>query len=197
MAINNLERDTIMIVRYGLVAVLLGSLSLAYAGDVDIPHEFSADDTTSASDINENFSTLETAIDDNDARLDAIESGSTNVVFQGFSVNTVVSDQGIRQLQQACDATFTGSKICTSTEYANSVYNAAAANLQGNAWILADMVNASGSKIRDMITGDTYSNGGLSCGGYSGEEDEALIVNGAGELSLDSCSNANAVACCK
>ncbi len=186
-----------MILRNGLVAALLGSMSLAYAGDLSIPNEFSAGDTTSASDINENFSAIETAVDDNDARLDAIESGSTNVVFQGFSSSTVVSDEGIRQLQQACNATFTGSKICTSSEYANSVYNSSAANLQGNAWILADTINASGSKVRDKITGDTYSNGALSCGGYSGEEDDALVVNGAGELSLDSCSNSNAVACCK
>ena len=151
--------------------------------------------TTSASAINQNFTVIETAVNDNDARLDAIEAGSTKVVFQGFSPDFEAGDQGLRRLQAACDATFSGAKVCSSEEYANSSYNAAAANLSGSAWLLASTLSASNSKIRDSITGQAYGSGKLSCNGYSGGS-EGPVVSAEGAMGTDSCANSNPVACC-
>jgi hypothetical protein len=139
---------------------------------------------------------LKTQLNDNDTRLDAIESGSTRVVFQGFSGDSVTGNQGIRQLQAACSATFTASKICTSEEYSNSIYNAGASNLAGEAWLIPTTLSASSSKIRDLITGNTYGSGGLSCRGYS-HSGTGLTVSAVGEIETTSCSDSIPVACCK
>jgi hypothetical protein len=118
------------------------------------------------------------------------------VVFQDFSVSSESGDQGLRPLQAACDATFSGAKVCNSEEYANSTYNAAAANLSGSAWLLASTLSASNSKIRDSITGEAYASGKLSCNGYSSGS-LGLVVSAEGAMGTDSCGNSNPVACCK
>ena len=177
-------------------ATLLASAPLANASDLTIPNDFSSGDTTSASEVNDNFTAIENAVNDNDTRLDAIESGSTRAVFQGFSDDSVTGNQGIRQLQAACSTTFTASKICTSEEYANSIYNAGASNLGGEAWLIPSTISASSTKIRDLITGSTYGSGGLSCKGYS-HSGTGLTVSAAGEIGTTSCSDAIPVACCK
>ena len=179
-----------------IATALLALSSIAQGGDLSIPNTFSAGNTTSASDVNQNFAVIETAVNDNDARLDAIEAGSTRVVFQGFSASAEPGNQGLRPLQAACDASFSGAKVCNSEEYANSTYNAAAANLSGSAWLLASTLSASNSKIRDSITGDAYASGKLSCNGYSGDS-LGLTVSAEGALGTDSCGNSNPVACCK
>ncbi|MCT2532087.1 hypothetical protein N2488_02715 [SAR92 clade bacterium H231] len=178
-----------------IATVLLTLSSIANAGELIIPNSFSAGNTTSASDVNQNFTVIETAVNDNDARLDAIEAGSTRVVFQGFSANSEAGDQGLRPLQAACDATFSGAKVCSSEEFANSRYNAAAANLSGSAWLLASTLSASNSKIRDSVTGQAYGSGKLSCNGYNGGS-QGLVVSAEGAMGTDSCANSNPVACC-
>lgn len=193
MVIKHLYKATLITV---VGTALLVSSSLTGASELSIPNEFSSGDTTSAADINNNFSAIETAVNDNSTRLNAIESGSTRVVFQGFSAGTVTGDQGIRQLQSACDATFTGSKICSSEEYANSTYNAGAANLSGDAWLLATPLSSTTKKVREAITGKDYSEGDLSCNGYV-SSGSGLIVSAVGELSTTSCSDAIRVACCE
>jgi hypothetical protein len=182
--------------KLAMATALLALSPLAQAGDLSIPNSFSAGNTTSASDVNQNFAVIETAVNDNDARLDAIEAGSTRVVFQDFSVSSESGDQGLRPLQAACDATFSGAKVCNSEEYANSTYNAAAANLSGSAWLLASTLSASNSKIRDSITGEAYASGKLSCNGYSSGS-LGLVVSAEGAMGTDSCGNSNPVACCK
>jgi len=177
-------------------STLLASAPLANASDLTIPNDFSSGDTTSASEVNDNFTAIENAVNDNDTRLDAIESGSTRVVFQGFSGDSVTGNQGICQLQAACSATFTASKICTSEEYSNSIYNAGASNLAGEAWLIPTTLSASSSKIRDLITGNTYGSGGLSCRGYS-HSGTGLTVSAVGEIETTSCSDSIPVACCK
>ncbi|MDA8787102.1 hypothetical protein N9N19_06120 [Porticoccaceae bacterium] len=178
-----------------IATALLTLSSIVDAGDLTIPNSFSAGNTTSASAVNQNFTVIETAVNDNDARLDAIEAGSTKVVFQGFSADSEAGDQGLRRLQAACDATFSGAKVCSSEEYANSSYNAAAANLSGSAWLLASTLSASNSKIRDSITGQAYGSGKLSCNGYNGGS-QGLVVSAEGAMGTDSCANSNPVACC-
>lgn len=193
MAIKYLYQATFITV---VGAACLASAPLASASELSVPNEFSSGDTTSAADINSNFNAIETAVNDNNTRLNAIESGSTVVVFQGFSRSSVTGDQGIRQLQAACDATFTASKICSSNEYANSTYNARAANLSGDAWLLATPISGTSKKVREAITGKDYSEGDLSCNGYA-SRGSGLTVSAVGEISTASCSDSIRVACCK
>ena len=193
MVIKHFYKATLIAV---IGSAMLVSVPLASSSDLTIPNVFSSGDTTSASDINNNFTAIESAVNDNNTRLNALESGSSNVVFQGFSGDSVTGDQGIRQLQAACNATFTSSKICTSEEYTNSVYNPGASNLAGEAWLLPATLSASSSKIRDSITGKIYSSGELSFGGYS-STGNGLVVSAIGEMNTGSCSDAIPVACCK
>ena len=70
----------------GLVVLLP---ALVVAGDVDIPHTFTSGDPVSAVLMNANFSALETAIDDNDARLD--DAPATYVDVAGDAMTGTLS----------------------------------------------------------------------------------------------------------
>ena len=179
-----------------LGATMLASSPFASGNELSIPHKFFSGDATSAMDVNENFSAIQVAVNGISSRIKMLESDSAKPVFQGFSESQVPANNGIRQLQAACDATFSGSKICTSTEYANSIFNHSAANLVGNAWLLADTQYASDKKVRDTVSGRTRGSGGLSCAGYS-RNNHGLVVSATGQINTDQCGNFNAVACCK
>ncbi len=47
----------------------VGIAANAHAGSVDIPNTFTAGETAKASEVNDNFSAIETAVDDNDSRI--------------------------------------------------------------------------------------------------------------------------------
>ena len=165
------------------VAMLVGSL-FARGNDLFIM------------DVDENGSAMETAVNGTGSRIKMLESDLAKPVFQGFSDIQVPASKGIRQLQAACDATYSGSKICTSTAYANSIFNNSAANLAGVAWLLADLQSAYEQKVRDSVSGRVQDSGGLSCSDDSRNK-HGLVVSGNGEINTDQCGNFNAVACCK
>ena len=96
--------------------------SASVASTLSIPNTFSSGAATSAAEMNSNFSAVKAAVDDNDTRITALEGGSSAPVFQGFSSATVAGNAGIVGLQLACNSSFSGSKICTSAEFANSTY---------------------------------------------------------------------------
>jgi hypothetical protein len=52
----------------------------AYAGDVVLPNTFQAGTPAKASEVNANFTAIENAVDDNDARVTALESGQLDKV---------------------------------------------------------------------------------------------------------------------
>ena len=176
-------------------AMLVGS-PFANGNDLSMPHKSSSGDATSAMDVDENLSAIEMAVNSTGSRIKMLVSDSAKPVFQGFSDTQVPANKGIRQLQAACDATYSGSKICTSTEYANSIFNNSAANLAGDAWLLADLQSAYEQKVRDSVSGRTQGSGGLGCSGDSRNK-HGLVVSGNGEINTDQCGNFNAVACCK
>ena len=89
--------------------------SMAVAGELTVPNQFSNGQATSASEMNANFSAVESAVNDNDQRISQLE-GNGPVVFQGFSDGTMNGGQGILNMTQACDATYQGSRMCTTTE---------------------------------------------------------------------------------
>jgi hypothetical protein len=169
------------------------------AGTLSVPNSFSSGSTTSAADMNSNFSAVATAVNDNDTRITALEASSAPV-FQGFSSGTVDGGDGVFALAQACSASFSGSKICNSDELVNSVYNSSASNLSGLAWLLPR-----------LSTGDTQStelnsgreNGNpwetFSCRGWGSDSNAytGTVVSSVGELTIRGCDNSYPVACCK
>ena len=179
-----------------LGAAMLASSPFANGNDLSMPHKSFSGDATSAMDVDDNLSAIEMAVNSTGSRIKMLISDLAKPVFQGFSDTQVPANKGIRQLQAACDATYSGSKICTSTEYANSIFNNSAANLAGDAWLLADLQSAYEQKVRDSVSGRAQDSGGLSCSGDSRNK-HGLVVSGNGEINTDQCGNFNAVACCK
>lgn len=68
-----------------VAAFILGAA--AQAGEVDVPHVFVAGDKARASQVNENFSALEAAVDDNAADIAALESADS-AMSSALSANT-------------------------------------------------------------------------------------------------------------
>lgn len=64
---------TISLPRIGLIASLLGSAAIQ-AGPLDIPHTFAPNTPAVAAEVNQNFSAVEVAVDDNDSRIAALEA---------------------------------------------------------------------------------------------------------------------------
>ena len=70
------------IARIGLAVVGMFALAVAAeASDVTIPNVFTSGTTASAAAVNLNFTAVETAIDDNDARLDALAAGGVTSAY--------------------------------------------------------------------------------------------------------------------
>lgn len=67
-----------------VTAVFFMSYNLAIAADVNIPNQFSAGNPAVAADVNANFSAVETAVDDNNARLNALETAAATASFNEF-----------------------------------------------------------------------------------------------------------------
>ena len=63
---------------------LIGFIGQATAGSVTIPNSFSSGTPAVAAEVNDNFSAVKTAVDDNDSRLTAIESGAVSVNLTGL-----------------------------------------------------------------------------------------------------------------
>ena len=143
-----------------LVVFLLSAFSgLVFA---DLPHNFVAGDVIKASEMNANFEDVYkkiNAVDDATEtgaksieeleervatlkeQIDSLQSSAgSSVVFQGFSTDFVDGDDGYLGLQQACDNTFNGSKICTTGEFIRSRFNRSAANLHDEAYILPSII---------------------------------------------------------
>ncbi len=58
------------------VLVMGSSLAVAYAGTVTLPNAFTAGSPASAAQVNANFNAVKTAVDDNHARITALEAAS-------------------------------------------------------------------------------------------------------------------------
>ena len=185
--------------------------SASVASTLSIPNSFSSGATTSAAEMNSNFSAVKAAVDDNDARITALEGGSSAPVFQGFSSGTVAGNAGIIGLQTACNTSFSGSKICSSAEFANSTYKSA--TLSGTAWLLPVVEmgsEASATYIVEKTSGLTligdYAQSELTCEGFTSNANDKYglfvtatggIQNGNLRSSGTACDTVRAVACCK
>ena len=199
-----------------LTKTLVAIATLIYASanvasTLSIPNTFNSGAATSAAEMNSNFSAVKAAVDDNDTRITALEGGSSAPVFQGFSSATVAGNAGIIGLQLACNSSFSGSKICTSAEFANSSYKSA--TLSGTAWLLPVVELSSQSDANYTvektsgltILGDTAQTQ-LTCEGFTSNARDAYglfvtstggIQNGNLRSGGTACDTVRAVACCK
>ena len=185
--------------------------SASVASSLSIPNTFSSGAATNAAEMNSNFSAVKAAVDDNDTRITALEGGSSAPVFQGFSSATVAGNAGIIGLQLACNSSFSGSKICTSAEFANSTYKSA--TLAGTAWLLPVVeLSSQGDANYTMektsgltLLGDTAQTQ-LTCEGFTSNSSSAYglfvtstggIQNGNLRSGGTACDTVRAVACCK
>lgn len=199
-----------------LIKALVAMATLIYASasvasTLSIPNTFSSGAATNAAEMNSNFSAVKAAVDDNDTRITALEGGSSAPVFQGFSSDTVAGNAGIIGLQLACNSSFSGSKICTSAEFANSTYKSA--TLSGTAWLLPVVELSSQSDANYTVEktsgltllGDTAQTQ-LTCEGFTSNSSSAYglfvtstggIQNGNLRSGGTACDTVRAVACCK
>ena len=183
--------------------------SASVASTLSIPKTFSSGDTTSAADMNANFTAVKAAVDDNNTRITALQASSAPV-FQGFS-GTADASGGIRVMQAACDAAFSGSKICTSVEFSNSTYTTVTLST-GPAWLLPVLQQTGGVEnsssgtdgfVTDQASGLTANTNnpaaGFTCGAYhsDGARYTGLTVSNTGMFAASSCDTARPVACCK
>ena len=197
----------------GLVAALVVA-PYSLASELTVPNQFSSGDVTSASDVNANFTAIEASVNDNFSRIAALEGQSqgagARAVFQGFSAGTVNGGAGLIAMQQQCDDLVEGSHICTDGEIAKSPYNAAALNLEGEAWILRESASigsdgnyfhvTSPLSLSDRIFTGTSTRGYGSCQGWSSIDipfSNGFTVSSTGQISEASCSAQIKVACCK
>jgi hypothetical protein len=210
-----MERQQMEIKMNKLIQALVTTVALVYAGasvasTLSIPNTFSSGATTSAGDMNANFTAVKAAVDDNDTRITALQASSAPV-FQGFSSGTVAGNAGIIGLQTACDASFSGAKICSSAEFASSTYKSA--TLSGTAWLLPVVEmgsEASATYIVEKTSGLTligdYAQSELTCEGFTSNASTAYglfvtatggIQNGNLRSGGTACDTVRAVACCK
>jgi len=189
---------------YNLIFTLIFTSSSAYATGVTIPNAFSSGTTTSAAEMNANFTAVKSAVDDNDSRINTLE-GSVSAPtsqFMGFSSGTTDGAGGLIGMSNLCHTSFSGSHICSTVEFGGSIKNSAT-GVSGTAW------------IRPVITGDTNltdiesgieGNSGtqLSCQGWNSNSvaDTGLSVDDKGSINrtfgvLSTCEVQRSVACCK
>ena len=178
-----------------IMAIFITS-SQAAASALTVPNTFVSGTATSASDMNANFAAVKAAVDDNNTRISSIAGATSS--FKGFSSGTTQGNGGLITMGNLCNSSFTGSHVCTTLEFASASYTSAT-GLTGNAWIQISPMPSGGSSYQidqvSLISGNTNS---LTCGGWTSNtaSHEALAVSSVGGISIPSCGNALAVACC-
>ena len=186
-----------------LLAILL-YCGTALSSDLTIPNTFSSGATTSASQMNANFTAVESAVDDNHSRISVLEA-MVNPVFQGFSSTSVDGSAGTRSMKSACNSSFSGSKICTTKEFLNSTYNASASNLSGSAWVFPELqgYGANNQAVIDIWSGisdlTSYPEREMTCQGWgsSNSSYRGISVSSTGHFLRTTCNTSQPIACCK
>ena len=186
---------------YHLIFTLIITSSSAYATGVTIPNSFSSGTATNAAEMNANFDAIKAAVDDNDSRITTLESSSSSGVirskFMGFSTGTTDGAAGVKAMAEACNTSFSGSHICSYSEYINSNMTGSE-NVSGTAWLrkygMLDSNGVSSNTCNGWANNDNGTNGGF-------------FINSLGQHSYDSnygglstwadCSVQRNIACCK
>ena len=177
------------------IALLIFIVSgFSHAATTDVPHTFVAGEPINATDMNNNFSHLKQQIQNLQDAMSAIPTptaGSGEVVFEGFSSATVLTNIGYLGMNNACKATYTGSRMCTSEEVIGDS-NVTSLPAGANAWV-RPLMQESGSIDK------TSNIPAWSCKSWSSTQSTGLglVVNSSLSFSNYSCNFTFLyVACC-
>ncbi len=184
------------------IASLIICVNSYAAGDA-VTHSFSAGGSIVATEMNANFQDLanrndatQTQVTQNATAISNLQSNEVAVLqYLGNTPTTLDGGQGIRAMNELCQASFSGSRMCTTEEYANTI-TFPAAELD-DAWIRPVIVGLDASSAMDTISGQSSSYG-LACAGWSSLMPSAkgMVVSGSGEMTTNSCASPVKVSCC-
>ncbi|MDG1819779.1 MAG: hypothetical protein P8H31_08095 [Porticoccaceae bacterium] len=178
-----------------LCLTLLGT-SMASTSELTIPNQFSDGQVTSASQMNENFESVRSAVNainsqiNSSSNSEASYSTVSRSVFVGFSQGKVNGGQGIFAMQQKCATVVVGSHVCTINEIITSPYNAniySSLPEEGKAWTL------DASDTGEVYKFQSCSDWSLSSSPFGSRR----AITNLGFVVEGSCSEELHVACCK
>ena len=123
------------------------------------------------------------------------DPGAASATFElvGFTAATFNGDEGVLGFTLACQAEFTGSRMCDSLEVMHTVN---VPTLSGEAWVRP--VPLGGPSNKDISGASNTSSGeALTCLGWSRADNFAgLTADANGSFVSSSCTNFHSVACC-
>ena len=188
---------------YNLIFTLIITSSSAYATGLTIPNAFSSGTTTSAAEMNANFTAVKSAVDDNDSRINTLESSVSAAAsqFMGFSSGTTDGAGGSIGMGNLCHTSFSGSHMCNTVEFIGAKMNGV--SVSGSAWVVpvllaGSVVNNYALNILEAGTGLYGTNAAYyNCKNWSDNNYNGLLIDASGSISQDACSLVNSVACCK
>lgn len=183
------------ITRFFSVIVCTTFAAQVAASTLTIPNSFSAGGTASASEMNANFTAIKSSVDDNNARIAALESAtptSSVLSFRGFSTGLTNGGNGLVHMGGLCAATFSGSRICSTDDFLAASYDGAS-GLVGSAWVLYS--DESSLKSSDNCSG--WSSSSTHTSGGSTVWASGWGIDATGAFDEYGCEETIAVACCK
>ena len=201
---------------YSLIFTLTLTCSSVFASTVTIPNSFSSGAATNASQMNANFSAVKAAVDDNHSLITTLQNSNNAAAsqFMGFSSGTTTGALGLITMGNLCHASFAGSHVCSTLEFAGAKMNGVS-GLSGTAWINPSIIMGTSTASNndsqvDASNGVTFGRCEASCMGWStsGSLSSGIFacssvtakgrtVSSTGVMGVGVCSTAIAVACCK
>jgi len=201
----------------GLLLLVAGS---AIADDVTIPNTFTAGTPARAAEVNENFTAVETSVDDNamdvtdtaqalatvsanvganttnieavTQAVSALASGP-NYKFVGFSTATLTGGSGFFGLTAACQVDFgPDARLANSQEVIDSTIQPALTT--SGAWVQAVILFTAGS-VRTDVSGFPISAGTHNCISWGDSNTWGFGVRPNGIMDQLLCSDSLQVAC--
>ena len=164
----------------------------------DLPNTFEAGQPIVASEVNENFSEIESEILSLKSQM---ETMSSNVLPQyvGNSSGLSKGGAGIRALSGLCESTYNNSRMCTTEEYIKTInFPSEIPNI--NAWISPAFIGVSEDRyFFDKSTGLSQRYNAPNCVGFSSISTSffGVTVSETGRFETGFCSDDKPVACCK
>ena len=164
----------------------------------ELPNTFEAGQPIVASEVNENFSELESEIL---SLKSQIETMSSNVLPQyvGNSSGLSKGGAGIRALSGLCESTYNNSRMCTTEEYIKTInFPSEIPNI--DAWISPTFIGVSEDRYYfDKSTGLSQRYNAPNCIGFSSISTifVGVTVSETGRFETGFCSDDKPIACCK
>jgi hypothetical protein len=152
------------------------------------------------------IASLQAEIDLLGLRVAMLEASASGYQLKGFSSTNRNGNSGVLAMNSACAATFTGSRMCTSSEVLETT-NVPVISSNADAWVRPSFspvasgstaatvgLDASGVPSPNASNGNTSED--LSCRGWAASSGLGLAVNKNGSFRLSACDGGRPVACC-